>query len=94
MESRKKTPLMPTAVNPDDLRPGDRFRAVYEYRVDHRGDWQPAATNRYELIGHDDDPAVAAVRDYYNDAGIGSSDDGIRDLLARIDAARADRWVA
>ena len=38
-----------------------------------------------------EDPRVAVVRGYYDDAGIGSSDLGIRDLLARLDAARADQ---
>lgn len=37
-----------------------------------------------------EDPRVAVVRRYYDDADIGSSDDGIRDLLARLDAMGAD----
>ena len=38
------------------------------------------------LPAESEDPRVAVVRRYYDDADIGSSDDGIRDLLARLDA--------
>ena len=49
-------------------------------------DWQPVAPDRYELVCHDDDPAVAVVRDWLDS---GRKADA-RDLVARIDAARAD----
>lgn len=91
-------PLTQTAptVDPDDLRPGDRFRAIYEYRVDHLGDWLPVAESRYELLSHDDDPRVAVVREWWRQFSADEAlDDDLRsgtaaDLLARLDAVRAD----
>ena len=44
-----------------------------------REHWEPATPP---------DPRIAIVRKYYRDADIGSSDDGIRELLARLDAAK------
>lgn len=41
--------------------------------------WEPATPP---------DPRIAIVRKYYRDADVGSSDDGIRELLARLDAAK------
>ena len=81
-------------VDPDDLRPGDRFRVIYEYRVDHLGDWQPVAPSRYELLSRDGDPRVAVVREWLSVVPLDSDagDEGLaRDLLASIDAARAEQ---
>ena len=52
--------VLPTVeeVDPADLRPGDRFRVVYEYVVDHHDDWQLVAHCRYERIGRNEDPRV------------------------------------
>ena len=93
MNTTPKTPLTPTTVDPDDLRPGDRFRVVCEYRVDHLGDWQPVAPSRYELLSRDGDPRVAVVREWLSVVPLdsGAGDEGLaRDLIARLDAVRAD----
>ncbi len=89
-------PLVLPTVNPEHLRVGDRFRAIYEYRVDRVGDWQPVAPNRYELVCHDDDPRVAvvarALSDALDDNGVSTCDWTAEavDILARLDEMRAD----
>lgn len=77
----------PTTVELDSLnsRPLPRHP-----RVQGQPPWRLAAgrlDNRcHELVCHDDDPAVAVVRDWLDS---GRKADA-RDLVARIDAARAD----
>ena len=59
-------------------------RAGLPRRAEFRGT-ASGATTHYGWVPADPDAAlIQAVRAYCNDADIGSSDDGIRDLLARL----------